>query len=114
MLYSIISLLKITAKPATTLRSDRSSVLTSNSVTLTCTVADTTSSWNIYWYKDNKESEPVKVTEKSTVTFRPSNVSESGRYWCRGGRGNPPYYTYYSNHVYISVSGEFTILYSTI
>ena len=104
--FCFISLSLITAKPTTTLVSDTTSVLTSDRVILTCAVEDSTPTWIIYWYRDYQESEPVTVTTQTTYTFRASRFSENRTYFCRGGRGDPPYYTHYSNPVDITVSGE--------
>ncbi|XP_034144786.1 leukocyte immunoglobulin-like receptor subfamily A member 3 [Esox lucius] len=81
--------------------SDKEDVLTGDRVTLTCTVES--SGWRFYWYRDRTDSPPVSTTE-STYTFNPVSVSDGGQYWCRGGRGEPPYYTLNSDPVRITVT----------
>uniref|UniRef100_A0A3P9DAA0 Ig-like domain-containing protein n=1 Tax=Maylandia zebra TaxID=106582 RepID=A0A3P9DAA0_9CICH len=69
------------------LRADRTAVPVGGSVTLTCSVSPSSSSfgWKYYWYTDGKSYQPVTNGQIS--------VSEGGRYSCRGGRGEPVYYT---------------------
>uniref|UniRef100_A0A3P8ZZM0 Ig-like domain-containing protein n=1 Tax=Esox lucius TaxID=8010 RepID=A0A3P8ZZM0_ESOLU len=81
--------------------SDKEDILTGDRVTLTCTVES--SGWRFYWYRDRPDSPPVTITE-STYTFNPVSVSDGGQYWCRGGRGEPPYYTLNSDPVRITVT----------
>uniref|UniRef100_A0A6Q2YML6 Ig-like domain-containing protein n=1 Tax=Esox lucius TaxID=8010 RepID=A0A6Q2YML6_ESOLU len=84
--------------------SDQQDVLTGDSVTLTCTVES--SGWRFYWYKHKQDSEPVKTTSGSSYTLSQVRVSDGGQYRCRAGRGDPVYYTQYSEPVHIQVTGE--------
>ncbi|XP_014826500.1 PREDICTED: B-cell receptor CD22-like isoform X1 [Poecilia mexicana] len=71
-------------------------------VTLTCSVTPSPIGWKYYWYRDEKSAEPL-TTQKPV--FSPNelmSVSEKSLYWCRGGRGEPEYYTDYSNPITIS------------
>ncbi|MEQ2311039.1 hypothetical protein AMECASPLE_015508 [Ameca splendens] len=89
------------------LRADSTELPVGGRVTLTCSMNSSSSSspsssdWKYFWYRGNKSSEPLT---KQQVVF-PSNgkisVSEEGQYWCRGGRGEPVYYTDYSDHIRI-------------
>ncbi|XP_062421809.1 sialoadhesin-like [Pungitius pungitius] len=64
------------------------------SVTLTCSVGSSSSSgWKFFWYRDEKTSEPLNLQSGSI------SPSGGGVYWCRGGRGDPVYYTEYSHPV---------------
>ncbi|XP_077961639.1 uncharacterized protein LOC120813962 isoform X2 [Gasterosteus aculeatus] len=81
-------------------------------VTLTCSVGSSSSSsspssssssgWKYFWYRDEKTSEPLKTGDD--VLLQSGSISPSGRgvYWCRGGRGDPVYYTEYSHPVVIN------------
>ncbi|XP_076737855.1 uncharacterized protein LOC143416485 [Maylandia zebra] len=81
-------------KPKAELRADRTAVPAGGSVTLTCSVSPSSSSgWKYYWYRDGKSYQPVTNGQIS--------VSEGGRYSCRGGRGEPVYYTEDSESVWI-------------
>uniref|UniRef100_A0A669DEK3 Ig-like domain-containing protein n=1 Tax=Oreochromis niloticus TaxID=8128 RepID=A0A669DEK3_ORENI len=83
-----------------TVSSDRTAVPVGGSVTLTCSVNPSSSSsssgWKYYWYRDWKSYE--------ALTNGQISVSEGGVYSCRGGRGEPVYYTEDSESVRI---GEF-------
>uniref|UniRef100_A0A3Q4I2S8 Ig-like domain-containing protein n=1 Tax=Neolamprologus brichardi TaxID=32507 RepID=A0A3Q4I2S8_NEOBR len=93
--------LTVSSKPKAELRADRTAVPVGGSVTLTCSVNPSSSSsssssssgWKYYWYRDGKSSE--------SMTNGQISVSEGGRYSCRGGKGEPVYYTEYSESVWI-------------
>uniref|UniRef100_A0AAY5KN01 Ig-like domain-containing protein n=1 Tax=Esox lucius TaxID=8010 RepID=A0AAY5KN01_ESOLU len=86
-------------KPKATMSSDQKDVLTGDSVTLTCTVES--SGWMFYWYRHRQDSEPVATTSGSSYTLSQVSVSDGGQYRCRAGRGDPVYYTQYSEPVHI-------------
>uniref|UniRef100_A0A669CTT7 Ig-like domain-containing protein n=1 Tax=Oreochromis niloticus TaxID=8128 RepID=A0A669CTT7_ORENI len=84
-------------KPKAELRADRTAVPVGGSVTLTCSVSPSSSSgWKYYWYRNRKPYEPVTNGQIS--------VSEGGLYSCRGGRGEPVYYTEDSESVWIDTT----------
>ncbi|CAI5669139.1 unnamed protein product [Oreochromis niloticus] len=89
-------------KPKAELRADRTAVPVGGSVTLTCSVTPSSSSssslsgWKYYWYRDGKSFQPVTNGQIS--------VSEGGLYSCRGGRGEPVYYTEDSESVRIDTT----------
>ncbi|CAI5669097.1 unnamed protein product [Oreochromis niloticus] len=90
--------LTVSSKPKAELRADRTAVPVGGSVTLTCSVNPSSSSssssgWKYYWYRDGKSFQPVTNGQIS--------VSEGGLYSCRGGRGEPVYYTEDSDSVRI-------------
>uniref|UniRef100_A0A669BA50 Ig-like domain-containing protein n=1 Tax=Oreochromis niloticus TaxID=8128 RepID=A0A669BA50_ORENI len=89
----------VSSKPKAELRADRTAVPVGGSVTLTCSVNPSSSSssgWKYYWYSDGKSYEPVRNEQIS--------VSEGGVYSCRGGRGEPVYYTEDSESVRIDTT----------
>uniref|UniRef100_A0A669EA74 Ig-like domain-containing protein n=1 Tax=Oreochromis niloticus TaxID=8128 RepID=A0A669EA74_ORENI len=91
--------LTVVSKPKAELRADRTAVPVGGSVTLTCSVNPSSSSssgWKYYWYSDGKSYEPVRNEQIS--------VSEGGVYSCRGGRGEPVYYTEDSESVRIDTT----------
>ncbi|KAL7374660.1 hypothetical protein ABVT39_004792 [Epinephelus coioides] len=75
------------------------------SVTLTCSVSPSSSSsssssgWKYFWYRGNKASEPLTIQDDVFLSNETISVSQGGLYWCRGGRGDPLYYTEYSDPV---------------
>ncbi|KAM8746836.1 Fc receptor-like protein 4 [Acanthopagrus schlegelii] len=82
-------------RPKAELRADDRDIPVGGSVTLTCSVKPSSSGWKYFWYRGEKTSEPLS----SQLSARPIRVSEGGVYWCRGGRGDPVYYTEYSDPV---------------
>ncbi|XP_065108591.1 Fc receptor-like protein 5 [Paramisgurnus dabryanus] len=84
------------------LRSDtEGSVLTDNTVTLKCHI-DLSTGWKFYWYKNTQNTEKM-TTETNSYTINSVKVSDGGQYWCRAGRGEPDYYTDYSDGLWINV-----------
>ncbi|XP_035772103.1 Fc receptor-like protein 5 [Neolamprologus brichardi] len=103
--WSDIITLSVSSKPKAELRADRTAVPVGGSVTLTCSVnlsspssssSSSSSGWKYYWYRDWKSYQPVTNGQIS--------VSEGGRYSCRGGKGEPVYYTEYSESVRIDTT----------
>ncbi|KAI7804045.1 putative basement membrane-specific heparan sulfate proteoglycan core protein-like, partial [Triplophysa rosa] len=92
------------SKPKAELRSDtEGSVLTGNTVTLKCLMNQFTG-WKFYWYQHTQNTEK-KTTDENYYTIHTVTVSDGGLYWCRAGRGNPVYYTDYSDVLWINVTG---------
>ncbi|XP_073721042.1 Fc receptor-like protein 5 [Misgurnus anguillicaudatus] len=90
------------SKPKPKLTSDtEGSVLTDNTVTLKCHI-DQSTGWKFYWYNNTQNSEKT-TTETNSYTIDSVKVSDGGQYWCRAGRGNPNYYTDYSDGLWINV-----------
>ncbi|XP_064870575.1 basement membrane-specific heparan sulfate proteoglycan core protein-like isoform X3 [Oncorhynchus nerka] len=89
-------------QPKTTLTSDRESIFTGDSVTLSCTVESP--GWKFYWYRHRPDSTPVTTTSGYSYTLSWVRVSDGGQYWCRAGRGDPVYYTLYSDPVQINIT----------
>ncbi|XP_026016854.1 low affinity immunoglobulin gamma Fc region receptor II-like [Astatotilapia calliptera] len=86
-------------KPKAKLRADNTTVPVGGSVTLTCSVSPSSSSgWKYYWYRDNTTVDVVPTSNGQI------NVSQEGLYRCRGGRGNPVYYTEDSQEIQINTT----------
>ena len=95
-------------KPKAKLRADNTAVPVGGSVTLTCSVNPSSSSgWKYYWYRDEKSSEALTTQDAVFHSNGQISVSQEGLYRCRGGRGNPVYYTEDSQPVRIGKTGEF-------
>uniref|UniRef100_A0A7N6FH90 Ig-like domain-containing protein n=1 Tax=Anabas testudineus TaxID=64144 RepID=A0A7N6FH90_ANATE len=71
------------------------------SVSLSCSV-NPSSGWKYYWYRHNKSSEPLTLQDAVFNSSGQISVSQEGQYWCRGGRGEPVYYSQYSQSVRIN------------
>ncbi|XP_073764050.1 Fc receptor-like protein 5 isoform X3 [Danio rerio] len=100
---SAVSLSVKDLKPKPELRSDPAgTALTGNTVTLTCNT-DLSTGWDFYWYKNTQDSE-IKTTRTNSYSMKIDSVSDGGQYWCRAGRGEPVYYTQYSDELTLSVT----------
>uniref|UniRef100_A0AAZ1XJG2 Ig-like domain-containing protein n=1 Tax=Oreochromis aureus TaxID=47969 RepID=A0AAZ1XJG2_OREAU len=94
-----------THKPKAKLRADNTAVPVGGSVTLTCSVNPSSSSgWKYYWYRDEKSSEALTTQDAVFHSNGQISVSQEGLYRCRGGRGNPVYYTEDSQEVQINTT----------
>ncbi|KAF4088915.1 hypothetical protein AMELA_G00060170, partial [Ameiurus melas] len=90
--------LTVSEKPKPELTSDlKGDVLTGNSVTLYCTLKLQSDGWKFYWIRPTQSTETETETETHSYTIRSVSVSDGGQYRCRAGRGNPVYYTHYSD-----------------
>ncbi|XP_033832184.2 uncharacterized protein LOC117379577 [Periophthalmus magnuspinnatus] len=67
-------------------------------VTLRCSVTPCSSGWKYYWYKDTQDT-LLQTTEEAVL-----NITERGRYWCRGGRDSPVHHTDFSEPISIRES----------
>ncbi|XP_045557366.1 B-cell receptor CD22 [Salmo salar] len=101
---NVITLTVTDYQPSTTLTSDKEDVFTGDSVTLSCTVES--SGWTFYWYRHRPDSTPVTTTSGYSYTLSWVSVSDGGQYWCRAGRGDPVYYTLYSDPVQINITDK--------
>ncbi|KAI5611831.1 Fc receptor-like protein 5, partial [Silurus asotus] len=92
-------------KPKPELTSDlKGAALTGTPVVLNCTLKLQSAGWKFYWMKDTQSRETETETETGHLFFSSVSVSDGGRYWCRVGRGNPVYYTYYSDALWVNVT----------
>ncbi|XP_049338745.1 titin [Astyanax mexicanus] len=96
---------EITEKPKPELTSSlNGAALIGNPVTLYCNLKQS-AGWRFYWFKHTQTPESETTTDThSSYTIRPVNVSDGGQYWCRAGRGDPVYYTHYSDALWVNVT----------
>ncbi|KAK2812522.1 hypothetical protein Q5P01_000004, partial [Channa striata] len=87
-------------KPKAQIRADSSDIPVGGSVTLSCSV-NPSSGWTYHWYRGDKSSDPLTTQHVGLSTSGRISVSQGGIYRCRGGRGNPVYYTQNSQTVRI-------------
>ncbi|XP_053286665.1 uncharacterized protein LOC128448129 [Pleuronectes platessa] len=92
--------LTVSEGPAASLSADHRAFPVGGSVLLTCSVGQSSPGWNYYWYRGEKTSEAL-TDEDFKSDGQSAIASREGLYWCRGGRGDPVYYTQYSNSVSI-------------
>uniref|UniRef100_A0A8C4IKP2 Ig-like domain-containing protein n=1 Tax=Dicentrarchus labrax TaxID=13489 RepID=A0A8C4IKP2_DICLA len=78
---------------------DDTDIPVGGSVTLTCSVNPSSSGWKYFWYRGKKTSEPLTTPDVVFLSTGQIRVSQGGLYWCRGGRGDPVYYTEYSDPI---------------
>ncbi|XP_072544722.1 basement membrane-specific heparan sulfate proteoglycan core protein-like [Salminus brasiliensis] len=91
-------------KPKPELRSRlKGAALRGNSVTLEC-VLDQSAGWRFYWTKHTQNPQNEFSTETRSHTISSVSVSDGGQYWCRAGRGNPVYYTPYSDALWVNIT----------
>ncbi|XP_033182440.1 uncharacterized protein LOC113157402 [Anabas testudineus] len=100
----VIKLTVSQTKPEAELNADIKVIPVGGSVTLSCTV-NPSSGWKYYWYRHNKSSEPLTPQEAVFNSSGQISVSQEGQYWCRGGRGEPVYYSHYSQSVQVNSTG---------
>ncbi|XP_061566152.1 B-cell receptor CD22-like [Cololabis saira] len=93
--------LLISDEPKTQLRADTRLIPVGGRVTLSCSVNPSSSGWRYYWYRDEESSEPLTSPDAVFQSDGQISVSQGGIYWCRGGRGEPVYYTTFSDPVNI-------------
>ncbi|XP_053485596.1 carcinoembryonic antigen-related cell adhesion molecule 5 [Ictalurus furcatus] len=77
-------------------------VLKGNPVILSCTLKLQSAGWKFYWIKPTQSTETA--TETHHCFIRSVSVSDGGQYRCRAGRGNPVYYTHYSDALWVNVT----------
>ncbi|KAG7330473.1 hypothetical protein KOW79_006695 [Hemibagrus wyckioides] len=100
---SLKSWVSVREKPKPKLTSNHEGdVLTGNSVTLSCTLKLQSAGLKFYWIKPTQSSETE--TETDSYTISSVRVSDGGQYRCRAGRGNPVYYTHYSDSLWVNVT----------
>ncbi|KAI5104581.1 Fc receptor-like protein 5 [Silurus meridionalis] len=95
--------LTVSETPKPVLTSNLQEVLTGNSVTLNCTLNLQSEGWKFYWSKHTQSRDPE--SKENHYSIRSVSVSDGGQYWCRAGRGNPFYYTHYSDALSLKVTG---------
>ncbi|XP_053485599.1 Fc receptor-like protein 5, partial [Ictalurus furcatus] len=95
--------LTVSEKPKPELTSSlKGDVLTGNSVNLSCTLTPQSAGWKFYWIKPTQSTETETETHHYTISS--VRVSDGGQYRCRAGRGNPVYYTHYSDALWVNVT----------
>ncbi|XP_069028215.1 Fc receptor-like protein 5 [Embiotoca jacksoni] len=93
--------LSVSPQPKARLSAASGTISAKGSLTLTCSV-NPSSGWQYYWYRDDKPSGPLTSQDAAFHSNGQIDVSQGGLYQCRTGRGDPVYYTKYSDSVTIN------------
>ncbi|XP_028419461.1 high affinity immunoglobulin gamma Fc receptor I-like [Perca flavescens] len=93
-----ITLKVLSYKPWAELTAVNRDIPVGGSVILTCS--------RYFWYRDEKTSQPLTSQDVVFLSNRRIRVSVGGVYWCRGGRGEPVYYTEYSYSITVNKKRE--------
>ncbi|XP_056224619.1 uncharacterized protein LOC130164144 [Seriola aureovittata] len=91
----------VTDKPKATLRADTTTIPAGGSVSLTWSV-DGSDDWKYYGFRRDSHSAADPVRDVRGVMV----VTEGGFYRCRGGRGDPEFFTQNSEEVFIQKTGS--------
>ncbi|XP_066537351.1 immunoglobulin superfamily member 1-like [Hoplias malabaricus] len=96
--------LTVKEKPKPELTSSRKGpALRGQPVVLFCELGQS-AGWKFYWSKHTLNSENETCTETHFYTISSVSDSDGGQYWCRAGRGNPLYFTHYSDALWVNVT----------
>uniref|UniRef100_A0A3B4YN66 Ig-like domain-containing protein n=1 Tax=Seriola lalandi dorsalis TaxID=1841481 RepID=A0A3B4YN66_SERLL len=107
-IYMILFLID---KPKATLLPGTTTIPAGGSVTLTCSV-DGSAEWKYYWSRQTSGSYE-DLTMRYGDQNRELNISQGGKYWCTGGRGNPVFYTHaISNKVTLTLQPSWRQIFS--
>ncbi|XP_066536454.1 Fc receptor-like protein 5, partial [Hoplias malabaricus] len=91
-------------KPKPELTSSRKGpAVRGQSVVLFCEL-DQSAGWTFYWSKHTHNPENETCTETHSYTISSVSDSDGGQYWCKAGRGNPLYFTHYSDALWVNVT----------
>ncbi|XP_065325900.1 LOW QUALITY PROTEIN: obscurin-like, partial [Pelmatolapia mariae] len=93
----IITLTVSSSKPRATLTAHSSIIPAGGSVTLSCSV-EGSAGWKFDWFRRDSVSSKAQLMRGNEAN-RVISVSQGGLYHCRGGRGDPVYYTEDSSDV---------------
>ncbi|XP_070786300.1 Fc receptor-like protein 5 [Enoplosus armatus] len=102
----VVTLIVSSHRPKAELSADNTAFPAGGSVTLTCSVNPSSPGWEYMWFRRETPSESLTTEDGHSVGQ--ISVSQEGLYVCIGRRGNPVYYTEYSDSINIHKIGEFT------
>uniref|UniRef100_A0A669BED6 Ig-like domain-containing protein n=1 Tax=Oreochromis niloticus TaxID=8128 RepID=A0A669BED6_ORENI len=91
------------SKPRATLTAQSSVIPAGGSVTLSCSV-EGSAGWKFDWFRRDSVSSKAQLMRGNEAN-RVISVSQGGLYHCRGGRGDPVYYTEDSQEIQINTTG---------
>uniref|UniRef100_I3JM84 Ig-like domain-containing protein n=1 Tax=Oreochromis niloticus TaxID=8128 RepID=I3JM84_ORENI len=94
---SDVTVVETSSKPRATLTAQSSVIPAGGSVTLSCSV-EGSAGWKFDWFRRDSVSSKAQLMRGNEAN-RVISVSQGGLYHCRGGRGDPVYYTEDSSDV---------------
>uniref|UniRef100_A0A669DGR9 Ig-like domain-containing protein n=1 Tax=Oreochromis niloticus TaxID=8128 RepID=A0A669DGR9_ORENI len=97
------------SKPRATLTAHSSIIPAGGSVTLSCSV-EGSAGWKFDWFRRDSVSSKAQLMRGNEAN-RVISVSQGGLYHCRGGRGDPVFYTKNSSGVTVVETCEFSIFF---
>ncbi|XP_069028233.1 Fc receptor-like protein 5 [Embiotoca jacksoni] len=89
-------------RPKATLTPGTTTISVGDTVRLTCSVARS-DGWKYKWFRRTSDTKDVQLSTNDGQN-KVISVSRGGIYRCRGGRGNPDFYTYLSDDVTIHIT----------
>uniref|UniRef100_I3K5E8 Ig-like domain-containing protein n=1 Tax=Oreochromis niloticus TaxID=8128 RepID=I3K5E8_ORENI len=95
-----VTLTVSTSKPRATLTAQSSIIPAGGSVTLSCSV-EGSAGWKFDWFRRDSVSSKAQLMRGNEAN-RDISVSQGGLYHCRGGRGDPVFYTEDSSDVTVT------------
>uniref|UniRef100_A0A673IJX7 Ig-like domain-containing protein n=1 Tax=Sinocyclocheilus rhinocerous TaxID=307959 RepID=A0A673IJX7_9TELE len=88
-----------------------SPVFTGERVSLKCVINPDHSNWRYEWYKGSTKVSEHHTVKGNTLTIERSKTSDAGRYTCKGHIDGRSVSSQSSSPVYLSVTGEFNIIF---
>ncbi|XP_078020909.1 Fc receptor-like protein 5 [Epinephelus lanceolatus] len=97
----VITLTVSSHRPKANLSADSRAFPAGGSATLTCSVNPPSFGWKYLWFREQTTFQHLTTQEFVFLSNGQISVSQEGLYTCIGGRGDPIYYTEYSDSVRI-------------
>ncbi|XP_069578357.1 Fc receptor-like protein 5 isoform X11 [Brachyistius frenatus] len=94
--------LTVSGRPKATLTPGTTTISVGDTVRLTCSV-ERSDGWKYEWFRRTSDTKEVQLSTNDGQN-KVISVSQGGIYRCRGGRGNPDFYTDISDDVTIHVT----------
>ncbi|KAL7374810.1 hypothetical protein ABVT39_007465 [Epinephelus coioides] len=97
----VITLTVSSHRPKANLSADNTAFPAGGSATLTCSVSPPSFGWKYLWFREQTAFQHLTTQEFGFLSNGQISVSQEGLYTCIGERGDPIYYTEYSDSIRI-------------
>ncbi|XP_049923182.1 basement membrane-specific heparan sulfate proteoglycan core protein-like [Epinephelus moara] len=97
----VITLTVSSHRPKANLSADSRAFPAGGSATLTCSANPPSFGWKYLWFREQTAFQHLTTQEFVFLSNETISVSQEGLYTCIGGRGDPIYYTEYSDSIRI-------------